>query len=213
MVARKNPRWFSNLREMRGAMDVAFSGIINASVCAKVFKLSRTTVTTVWRAIACAALLAQTALLVLMSRCAESMPAGIPYTVWVMKFDETKHTLSHKGTSRWSRFLGKRRRPPQQAWHVLVTTMFFRMRPPSGRERELPITIPPMVMYGTSAAHLWTAFTCKFMTGLFEAIQRLWRVSAVNIWIMEQDSASSNKMLLAHWLVEQTRLGLVVFWG
>ena len=66
MVARKNPRWFSNLREMRGAMDVAFSGIINASVCAKVFKLSRTTVTTVWRAIACAARLAQTALLVLM---------------------------------------------------------------------------------------------------------------------------------------------------
>ena len=79
-------------------------------------------------------------------------------------------------------------------------------------EYELSLVTPPQFMASTSAASLWRARHKGAMRDLAAQVAAIQSDVDVNIVLFEVDSASSNKMNLAHALHWQRRQGFLVFW-
>ena len=118
-------------RDLQGAINVSYSGVVNATVASRIFRLPRSQIAKLWAAAAGAFLLAQTMLLQFIEKGANACALAfglLAYVIISVKFDETKHCIAHRPASRWAK-LRKRVKIPEQGWSVLVTLVNFRFRP------------------------------------------------------------------------------------
>lgn len=189
---------------------VAYCGIANATVVSKVFEISRAQVSLLWSGAAGAFLLAQFVGMCageLFARCREK----VDYCITTLKFDETKHNIAHKSKRRWCT-ARKGKKAADQGWPVLVTIMNQKWKTLRGNHCELPIVVPPCIMYGKTAEHINQAYLRPVYLAIKRAIDVVCQFTLLCFMVYEMDSACSNKRYVAYMLDEQLREGYIVFW-
>ena len=121
------------------------------------------------------------------------------YSIDLQKFDETKHYVAEvKRFNKKKKFMRSRRGVAPFAWHVLVHKRLLRWRIAGHREYELALVTPPQYMKTTSARALWKARDRGLYANITFQIEDIQAHTNINFVVFEVDSATSNKMYLAH---------------
>ena len=124
--------------------------------------------------------------------------------IWSPKADKT---VAHGGRS-----LGNRQHPVGSHWQILVHERFFKWRVLSCQEYELPITEPVQCLQEATASALFRAEREPIHKSINDMVKRCQECADINFQVNEQDSASSNKKLLAYKLPLERSQGLIVWW-
>ena len=128
------------------------------------------------------------------------------------KFDETRHFVGGDRKSSASKHLRARRHAPSAAWQILVARRVLRWRVADFPEYELELVLPPQLLKSSAAAALWQARKSCMVSQSDNRVAEIVRDVDVKFAIYEVDSASFNKMFLAHQLVKERAIGIIVCW-
>ena len=215
--------------ELSRPLQIAHCGIANATISSRVFNIAKTTVTRVWLVCAAMHLMVELWLLAKLADIATAVvscrSSVLSHTVLTLKFDETNHRLSHQPTTAKGaggsggegkgKGTGKgkvARRQPEQTWSVLVCIALFSWMWVGQAPYELSLIIPPAIMYGKTAAHLWSSMKRFVVDAILEILRLIWMFCYVDDVLIEQDSAAPNIKFLTRWSKMLWENDRVILW-